>query len=366
MRGFKDLIARRRPVTDGGHEDKETDAQDPWDELQQTATQPVRPPRFSEADSARAARDHVPRPPRPKPLMSRKWTPQDAHLARQAENRQAEAPDPEAAAAALALRDPEVQRRPPQTRMILSDLEMIQSELPDDAAAPDPAARPRSVQAPSAPQSVQAPSAPRAAVPSRPKIWDIEPADPKAPAPGPAASAEGSALAQSAASAYGPGAQPAARPASTRAKTRLLGFHSEAAAPDVLDTAPAVAASEAPRFPIGWLVVTDGPGRGASFTLTAGLSTVGRDADQTVTLDFGDSAISRERHVAIAYDEDENRTYVGHGGKANIVKLNDKPLLTTEALNDGDIIRIGKTQLRFVAFCTEGFCWSRDAGETND
>ncbi|MGP6088944.1 FHA domain-containing protein [Antarctobacter jejuensis] len=344
MRGFKDLIARRRPTTEGGTEQPpEGDPLvDPWEDLQRSASRPGSSPRFDEETQAREARDHVPRPPRPKPMMSRKWTPQDAHLAEAARKAAQETPREEEAVAE-ALRDPSPSRRPPQTRMILADLETIREDLP--AAGPAPQREPSQPAAPAA----------AAPMPSRPKVWDIDPVE--TPAPPRAPSAPVSALAQSAASAYGTEPSAAPRPASTRAKTRLLGFHSDAE-PDVMDTAPAAAASEAPRFPIGWLVVIDGPGRGASFTLTAGLSTIGRDVDQTVTLDFGDAAISRERHVAIAHDEDENRTYVGHGGKANIVKLNDKPLLTTEELKDQDCIRIGKTRLRFVAFCSAEFSWT--------
>ena len=150
----------------------------------------------------------------------------------------------------------------------------------------------------------------------------------------------------------------AERPVSSRPKTRLLGFHGEAPVPDIFDQPTAGGPARDPQFPVGWIVVVDGPGRGASFTLTAGLSTVGRDPGQTVALDFGDASISREQHVAIAYDEEENRTFVGHGGKSNIVRLNDKPLLTTEDLNDGDTIRIGKTVLRYVAFCNDAFTWA--------
>ena len=94
-----------------------------------------------------------------------------------------------------------------------------------------------------------------------------------------------------------------------------------------------------------------------SYTLTSGLTTIGRAENQTVSLDFGDDSISREQHVAIAYDEDENRTYVGHGGKRNIVRLNGKPLLTTEELSDGDHLRIGKTTLYFVSLCGGEFSW---------
>ncbi|WP_190325643.1 FHA domain-containing protein [Salipiger aestuarii] len=144
-----------------------------------------------------------------------------------------------------------------------------------------------------------------------------------------------------------------------RARTRLLGFHGDAA-PDVVADQPAAPSAAAPRFPIGWLVVVDGPGRGASFTLTTGLSSVGRDAGQTVSLDFGDDAISREGHMSIAHDHQDGRTWVGHGGKANIVRLNDRPLLTTEELHGGDILRIGKTLLRYVALCDQGFSWGQE------
>ena len=147
------------------------------------------------------------------------------------------------------------------------------------------------------------------------------------------------------------------RVSSERVKTRLLGFHADTENADLFAAAATKADSNAPCFPIGWLVITEGPGLGASFTLTSGLSTIGRDLNQSVALDFGDTSISRERHVSIAYDDEENRVFVGHGGKSNIVRHNNKPLLTTEELSHGDTIKIGKTQLNFVAFCTPDFSW---------
>lgn len=159
-------------------------------------------------------------------------------------------------------------------------------------------------------------------------------------------------------------AQPQIAPAKPssggRVKTRLLGFHTEDLTQDIFDAPSSSATGEAARFPIGWLVVIDGPGRGHSYTLTAGLSSIGRGTDQSVTLDYGDASISRQNHAAVAYDEDENKTFIGHGGKSNIVRLNGKPLLCTEELAHGDRIRIGKTTLQFVAFCTPDFRWAED------
>ena len=150
-----------------------------------------------------------------------------------------------------------------------------------------------------------------------------------------------------------------------RVKTRLLGFDTTEQTPDPLATVatpgPAAATSE-PSFPTGWIVVVDGPGRGAAFALSPGVAQIGRGEDQTICLDFGDTSISRQNHAALAYDSEQRRHYLGHGGKSNLVRLNDRPVLSTEELHNGDLIRIGETTLRFVAFCDGDFAWD-SAGE---
>ena len=87
---------------------------------------------------------------------------------------------------------------------------------------------------------------------------------------------------------------------------------------------------------------------------------IGRNDDQAIQLDFGDTGISRSNHAFIAYDPEDRKCYMGHGGKANLVRLNGKPVLSTVPLASGDLIRISETSLRFVAFCDENFDW-RDA-----
>ena len=99
----------------------------------------------------------------------------------------------------------------------------------------------------------------------------------------------------------------------------------------------------------------------------AGMSQIGRGEDQAVQLDFGDNSISRTNHAAIVYDADSKEFLLGHGGKSNIVRLNDKPLISNEALKTGDVIRIGETVLRFVALCDDTFSWNDGAsGEDED
>ena len=154
-----------------------------------------------------------------------------------------------------------------------------------------------------------------------------------------------------------------------RAKTRLLGFQSAAGPEADLFNKPA---AEAPTpqagpdmFPLGWIVVVDGPGRGASFALTNGVCQIGRSAEQSVPLAFGDNSISRENHAAIAYDDEQNMFFLGHGGKSNLVRLNGKPVLSTEELSNGDQIRLGETTLKFVALCGGDFSWEKVEGEDN-
>lgn len=150
-----------------------------------------------------------------------------------------------------------------------------------------------------------------------------------------------------------------------RAKTRLIGFSSHDAGPeDLFRQKDSAEASTPNMFPVGWAIIIEGPGRGASFTLYSGLTQIGRGEDQSISLNFGDHAISRENHASIAYDEEDNMFYLGHGGKANIVRLNGRPVLSTEDLTNGDLIRIGETTLRFVALCGSDFAW--DLTEESD
>ncbi|MEP5760688.1 MAG: FHA domain-containing protein [Litoreibacter sp.] len=146
-----------------------------------------------------------------------------------------------------------------------------------------------------------------------------------------------------------------------RVKTRLLGFeHSGDGGFDAIDT---LTISEpdtkvaSPLYPVGWLVIVEGPGRGNNFTLTAGLSQIGRDSDQAVQLNFGDEAISGSNHTAVVYDPASHTFLLGHGDKTNTVRLNNTPLINTGTLRNGDKITIGETTLQLAVFSTPDQNW---------
>ena len=152
-----------------------------------------------------------------------------------------------------------------------------------------------------------------------------------------------------------------------RVRTRLLGFDATPALPaDPISAARSAIPAPAARCPVGWIVVTGGPGRGSFFALFNGVSQIGRGEDQAIKLAFGDTSISRSNHAAVAYDDETNGFFLGHGGKTNLVRLNDRPVISTEVLHHHDIIRIGETTLMFVALCAGDFRWASTDEGTGD
>jgi hypothetical protein len=194
-------------------------------------------------------------------------------------------------------------------------------------------------------------------------IWEMEdepPAAPAIPTPTPAREIA---------------ADAGARRRATRTKTRVLGFEPQPASVVPLfdegrmdDSIEPGDKSGVVMYPTGWLVIKAGPGRGAAFPVMRGVSQIGRGTDQTISLDFGDMAISRQNHAAIAYDPMTHQFHVGHGGKSNLVRLNGKPLLSSTVAGDGDEIQIGETTLVLKVLCNADFNWSAvdSEGDGND
>lgn len=143
-----------------------------------------------------------------------------------------------------------------------------------------------------------------------------------------------------------------------RNKTRLLGFNPaiDEALDPIAGGAPSAASADR-THPVGWVAITDGAGVGHTFPLYSGVASVGRGEDQMIALDFGDTSISRQNHAAIAYDPEQAKFFVGHGGKSNIIRHNDQPVLSTVEIKHGDMLRIGETTLRLVALCDDTFQW---------
>jgi len=159
-------------------------------------------------------------------------------------------------------------------------------------------------------------------------------------------------------------------------RTRLVGGGDPGAGPAVgglqtVKMSPSPAKTEFMRVedvdttePVAaWVVVVKGPGRGSFRSVYMGMNSVGRGSDQRVKLDFGDDSISREAHAYITYDEKARVYYLQHGGKSNLVRLHNQPVLMPMELKLNDHISIGKTILRFVPLCGPDFDWSDEVAE---
>lgn len=128
-----------------------------------------------------------------------------------------------------------------------------------------------------------------------------------------------------------------------------------------LDADPEARAKGMSELPAaGWLVITEGAGRGTDFRLVRGANRIGRSAEMEVSLDFGsrsDPAVSRETHAAVIYDPHANEFFVERGSSRNLPLLNGSTIRGEPVLKNRDIIQVGDTKLVFVAFCGEGFAW---------
>lgn len=164
--------------------------------------------------------------------------------------------------------------------------------------------------------------------------------------------------------AVSPAPAPATSSRRRRTKTRLIGFEtSQGDVVDLFDSSNATAPRQRSKCPVGWAIVIDGPGHGECFSLEAGMNQIGRGEDQAIQLDFGDNAISRTNHAAIVYDPESHTFMAGHGGKSNIVRLNNEPLISNAPMKDGDKLRLGETTILFKALCSPEFNWVDARGD---
>ena len=147
-----------------------------------------------------------------------------------------------------------------------------------------------------------------------------------------------------------PASEPAEERPSQDPSTRMISSHSQRQDEET-------SAGGNYELAAGWLVVVAGPGRGCTREIYFGMNSIGRGSEERIPLDFGDTTISRESHAYLVFDEKQSGFYIQHGGKSNLVRLNDAPVLAPQPLNNGDVIEIGASKLRFVPLFGEDFKW---------
>ena len=123
-----------------------------------------------------------------------------------------------------------------------------------------------------------------------------------------------------------------------------------------VQTQDAAAPEAVPSGPVaGWLVVTEGPGRGRDLRLGEGRSFLGTGADGAPCLLSADAPLSA-RVAAVAYDPKDGSFTLVPGSASELCYQNGQRLLVPQPLAAGDTLALGKASLRFVPFCGE-FRW---------
>ena len=92
-------------------------------------------------------------------------------------------------------------------------------------------------------------------------------------------------------------------------------------------------------------------------TLTFGMNTIGRSEENHVSIQNGDSSISREKHALIIYDYTNNIFFIKHGDGQFLSYVNGEVLLDTRQLKANDRIKVGSTELIFIPLCSDNFNW---------
>ena len=106
---------------------------------------------------------------------------------------------------------------------------------------------------------------------------------------------------------------------------------------------------------VGWLVCISGPARGMDYRLHAGYNYIGRESGDIRIR--GDLQISRQNHAMIAYDSEGHLYFVGPSAGRNIIRVNNRAVLTAVEIQMYDVISIGTTKLMFVPLCGDNFSW---------
>jgi hypothetical protein len=109
---------------------------------------------------------------------------------------------------------------------------------------------------------------------------------------------------------------------------------------------------------VGWLVVTQGPGRGHVFPLSYGMNPVGSHVEQGVRLAFGDLQIA-DVQALVVYDHTRRKFFLNHKGGRVATFLNGEPVLKLTQIAPHQEIIMGRTQLRLVPICGPDFDWTQ-------
>lgn len=108
----------------------------------------------------------------------------------------------------------------------------------------------------------------------------------------------------------------------------------------------------------GWLVCIKGPARGRDYKVYHGWNRIGRDYSMGICIPE-DKSISAHNQAAIVFDNRYTKFYIVNE-EGSLTYLNNNHVLESTEIKTGDLIKIGESELIFIAFCTEERKWESE------
>ncbi len=106
----------------------------------------------------------------------------------------------------------------------------------------------------------------------------------------------------------------------------------------------------------GWIVCTNGEGKGEDFRIRAGNNRIGNTAASEICLSEN-KAVNGDNCATIAYYTKQNAYYVMPGDSGDSLQINKEPVEIPTVIKAGDVITIGECEYKFIPLCTDDFRW---------
>ncbi|MBR5949288.1 MAG: FHA domain-containing protein [Clostridia bacterium] len=107
---------------------------------------------------------------------------------------------------------------------------------------------------------------------------------------------------------------------------------------------------------VGWLVCVKGDHFGMSFTLSAGMNSIGRNSNNKIAL-YKSNTVSRDKHALLTYEPRQRAFYVKPGDSSGLTYINGEYVTEMRTMKARDIIELGNNSLMLIPLCDETFTW---------
>jgi uncharacterized protein (DUF4415 family) len=137
-----------------------------------------------------------------------------------------------------------------------------------------------------------------------------------------------------------PGTRPMAAPSDPSRTTKIP------AAPSPIASAAGPAKTQVFLRLDADIIIDKGPDQGKEFPLHQLVTTVGRPGSRKNDIELNDETVSKEQ-VSIYYDNVKKQFSVANESATNPTRINDQPISGPTVVENGALIEIGRTVLRF-------------------